>query len=628
MEAGGFVRSRLAFALGAIAWASVAHAQPSQDGGLHVEMVSSPSPGSIQVLLSADLKHDKPIGPSPAAKDFTLWLGGGAAPGLAVARNGGRGKPLTTVVLFDESASYKSGHGAKVALPAIFEYGKDAGTDELALVVFSLDTKAFPIHVGPADFMTDLTSVGKRKPGQATSVTIGLAAAIELAAKEGEPGLREVIVFTDAGDEADVDKAVWAKIITQAKEAGVRVSVVLPTDDKKPGGTSHENWVTTTTNLNRIVTETAGTYLTSWDPVPIAAALRDARTRVKSWLVLDAKLCGAHSGQPVDARVEYVPNAKREAWSAGAQLAAAAWAPGSDAPCPSLCKTPCDPWAECIAGTCQARACTSDGACPGGAVCLSGKCDKPCSEACGGWQECKGGSCVARTCAGDESCGAGSLCKDGTCTRPKAKSSLLIWLLAGAGAVLLIAALFVLLRKKPPPPVVEVAPLPEPLPPEPVIERTSASVDLDPLPETHLVAIGGWATPGERWRLHKRKTIAGGSDDPADGVDLRFPVKQISSRHAQFELFPSGDLWIVDLASTNGTFVNGKKLAAKERTKLAIGDQVKLSQNLILVVERPGASTSDDDEAPAAKPAEASAAAPAEPEKKAKQKTKFDPGNR
>ncbi len=607
---------------------AVAYAQPSQDGGLHVETVSSPSPGAIQVLMSADGKHDTRIGANPKAGDFTMWLGGGAAPNLVVARNGGRGKPLTTVILLDESGSYKNGEGAKVALPAIFEYGKDAGSDELALVVFSLDTKAFPVHVGPADFMKDLQSVGTRKPGQATSVTIGLSAAIELAQKEGEPGLREIVVFTDAGDEAEVDKTVWAQVIAKAKEAGVRVSIVLPTDDKKPTGTKHEFWVTTTTNLNRVAKETAGTYLTSNDPQQIASALRDARTKLKNSLVLDAKLCGARSNQPVDVRVEYVPGAKREAWSAGAQLAAAAWAPGSDAPCPSLCKTPCDPWAECIAGTCQARACTSDGACPGGAVCIAGHCDKPCTEACGAWQECKAGACVARTCAGDESCGAGSTCKDGTCTQPKTKSSMLIWILAGAGALLLVTALFVLFRKKPPPPVVEEPPAPEPLPEAPPIEKPATAVELDPLPETHLVAMGGWATPGERWRLHKRKTVAGGSDDPADGVDLRFTVKQISGRHAQFELFPSGDLWVVDLGSTNGTFVNGRRLKEKERAKLQVGDQIKLSQNLILVVERPGTSAVDDEPAPAPAADAAAPAADAAPAKKVKPKTKFDPGNR
>ncbi|MEO7093609.1 MAG: FHA domain-containing protein [Polyangiales bacterium] len=607
--------ARLALAVAVVVAAGTAHAQPSQDGGLHVETVSSPSPGGIQVLLSADARHDTAIGKAPAAKDFTLWLGTGAAPGVTVARNGGRG-PLTTVVLVDESASYKLGVGAAVAVPAITAYAKEAGTDELALVAFSLDTTAFPVRAGAAPFLVDLAA--KRKPGQATSVTIGLAAAIKLAAVEGAPGLREVIVFTDAGDEAEVDKTVWAKIIAQARDAGVRVSVVLPTDDKKPTGTKHEVWVTTTTNLNRLATETAGTFVTNNDPLVVAKALGESRTRLKSWLVLDAKLCGARSNQPVDVRVEYVPKAKREAWSAGARLDAAAWAPGADAPCPSLCKAACDPWAECLAGECQARSCTSDAACAGGAACLGGVCAKRCTRACAAWEDCTGGACVARVCKSDEACGVGSHCKSGACQPPMAKSRMLIWVLAGAGALLLLAALVVLLRKKAPLPLVTVVE-PEPLPPEPIVEA-SAPVDLDPLPETHLVAIGGWATQGERWRLHKRKTVAGGSADPGDGVDLVFAVNQISSRHAQLELFPSGDLWIADLGSTNGTFVNGKRLAAKERAKLVVGDQVKLSQNLTLVVERPG-------EVAAAKPP-AEEPAPEPAKKKAKQKTRFDPGNR
>jgi predicted component of type VI protein secretion system len=181
--------------------------------------------------------------------------------------------------------------------------------------------------------------------------------------------------------------------------------------------------------------------------------------------------------------------------------------------------------------------------------------------------------------------------------------------------------------------VVEAAP-PPPEPP-PVVEPVAnphAVPDLDPLPETHLVAMGGWATPGERWRLHQRRTVAGASGDPADGVDLRFAIKQVSGKHAVFELYPSGDLWVKDLGSSNGTFVNGRRLAAGERAKLVVGDQVKLSQQLILVVERPGVTAeprADEPEparpaAPEAPRPDAAAAAAA----KAKKSTRFDPGDR
>ena len=84
MEAGRVVSARSTLLLAVLFAAVPAFAQPSQDGGLHVEMVSSPSPGGIEVLLSADAKHDAAIGSKPAAKDFTMWLGGGAAPSLNV----------------------------------------------------------------------------------------------------------------------------------------------------------------------------------------------------------------------------------------------------------------------------------------------------------------------------------------------------------------------------------------------------------------------------------------------------------------------------------------------------------------------------------------------------------------
>ena len=89
---------RIAAIVGALALVlgGVAHAQPSQDSGLHVQTVSSPAPGTGQVLVAADPPHDGAIGAKPNAADFTVWLGAGAAPGLTVERNGGRGKPLTT----------------------------------------------------------------------------------------------------------------------------------------------------------------------------------------------------------------------------------------------------------------------------------------------------------------------------------------------------------------------------------------------------------------------------------------------------------------------------------------------------------------------------------------------------
>jgi hypothetical protein len=615
----------------ALAGGGPAAAQTSQDSGLHVKVVSSPAPGSVQVLIAADPPHDAAIGAQPNAGDFTVWLDDGAAPGLTAARNGARGKPLTSVLVVDESGSYKTGHGNKVARPTIGTYLGGAGGDELALILFAGDVKA----TGPtnaAGVTAELNTLPKRRPKVATSVTNGVEAGVELAIKEGEAGLREVVVFTDGGHEALLSADAWPKLIERAASNGVRVSVIVPVADRAPAQTSHTNWVTTIEGLQKLARDTGGVYLATEEPAAAAARLGAARGELKNWLTLEGKLCGLERGKPVEVRVEYVPGHQRKAWSASATLPSSAYAPGSDVACPSLCATACPAWEDCIGGACAARACSGDLPCPPGASCVGGTCQQACSAPCEPWQECKGGACVAKSCTADEVCGPGSRCANGVCAKPAgAGTDLLVWILAGAGATLLLIALAVLLRKKKPPPVAHVEPAPPEPPPvveEPVAPPVVAAPDLDPLPETHLVAMGGWATPGERWRLHQRRTIAGASADPADKVDLRFAIKQVSGRHAAFELYPSGDLWVSDLGSSNGTFVNGKRLAAKERAKLVVGDQVKLSQQLVLVIERPGVTgeprPAEAAQAPAAEAAQGEPAGSA----KSKKATRFDPGDR
>jgi pSer/pThr/pTyr-binding forkhead associated (FHA) protein len=152
-----------------------------------------------------------------------------------------------------------------------------------------------------------------------------------------------------------------------------------------------------------------------------------------------------------------------------------------------------------------------------------------------------------------------------------------------------------------------------------------------------LVAIGGRVTIGEKWRLHKAKVYVGGSSAKEDGNDIVFSMPQVSSKHALFELYPSGALWLTDLKAKNGTFLNGRQLAAGERVQLRPGDQVKLSQQLILEIQRPGSEQATPDtavgpvvETTAMKPpvAKSPTAEPMTAKPVDKKKTVFDPGNR
>ena len=65
--------------------------------------------------------------------------------------------------------------------------------------------------------------------------------------------------------------------------------------------------------------------------------------------------------------------------------------------------------------------------------------------------------------------------------------------------------------------------------------------------------------------------------------DITFSYERLSRRHAQFHE-SDGVLWITDLESANGTFVNGKRLTAVERLK--DGDKISF-EKLKFVVKAP-----------------------------------------
>lgn len=84
-----------------------------------------------------------------------------------------------------------------------------------------------------------------------------------------------------------------------------------------------------------------------------------------------------------------------------------------------------------------------------------------------------------------------------------------------------------------------------------------------------------------------------GRRDDAQHIRPEIPVFDpgASRRHAHFLRLPEGRLAIVDLASANGTAVNGEELVAGERRELQDGDMVTLGRWTRITVrrrERPG----------------------------------------
>ena len=85
---------------------------------------------------------------------------------------------------------------------------------------------------------------------------------------------------------------------------------------------------------------------------------------------------------------------------------------------------------------------------------------------------------------------------------------------------------------------------------------------------------------GERHEVDKRRTVIGRSKD----CDVQLVDPNVSRRHAELRQ-EGAAYWLVDLDSTNGVVVNGRRL---KRAKLESGDTVTLgSTELVFARELP-----------------------------------------
>jgi hypothetical protein len=73
-------------------------------------------------------------------------------------------------------------------------------------------------------------------------------------------------------------------------------------------------------------------------------------------------------------------------------------------------------------------------------------------------------------------------------------------------------------------------------------------------------------------------------------LDMVLVEDMVSRRHAKITV-ESGDIFLEDLGSTNGSFVNGEKIT---RTKLAEGDRILIGTSIIKVVASDGSASVED----------------------------------
>lgn len=106
----------------------------------------------------------------------------------------------------------------------------------------------------------------------------------------------------------------------------------------------------------------------------------------------------------------------------------------------------------------------------------------------------------------------------------------------------------------------------QPLVKEKQIGDKKGSADL--LEKSYLVAMTG-PHAGTVFTLQQGQMVAGRTPE----TDIFLQDHQVSRQHAQFTI-DRGETQIIDMGSTNGTFVNGKKLA--QQVSLSDGDEVQI----------------------------------------------------
>jgi pSer/pThr/pTyr-binding forkhead associated (FHA) protein len=90
-----------------------------------------------------------------------------------------------------------------------------------------------------------------------------------------------------------------------------------------------------------------------------------------------------------------------------------------------------------------------------------------------------------------------------------------------------------------------------------------------------------------RWQLrfsrmrqgHRREILEFRCDDLGvgrKGCDLTLPGPSVSRRHCAFLVDDDGRLVVEDQGSTNGTFVNDRRLPTEQPTVIRVGDRVRI----------------------------------------------------
>jgi hypothetical protein len=530
-----------------------------------------------------------------------------------------------TVLAFDQSGSFASYWSDAFQLAKAYAdaLGPRASNHTVAVMTFGQSKTTHCEERSAAGLQACLDKVAQSGTRQlVTRLKFYIQQAVREAASKqplSRGGSREVIVFTDAGEESAALKV--KDLATEARDKGVRVQIVV-FSPKSTGKRS--NAATRLDEMSQLAEGSGGRYIQVGD-VDARQAVTGLAGALENLYWLDVGFCGVKRGQNTGRlSVEGLSGGATTAWSDSvsfrqkAEGSATAACPGSVATGPSPART----GTGSKTGTSGSVTPPSPSTQPGPTAGTPGSPSQP------------------GTPSGSPGTAAQPGGTPGALDSAQPSSGLPWWLIAlliGLG-LLLLGVLIALLtrRRSEPAPAPQVAPpvaapVPVPEPPAPQPEPAPATPAWkDPfatLPETRLVVVRGPAGLEPFYRVHKSSFSIGAR---AGEMDLAVELPQLSGHHATVQLFKGGNVFVKDEHSTNGTFVDGRRLNPGERVQVRPGQSIRLSQYLELTLVQPGLQPAAEPPAGvvpvvAAPPAQPSAAQPSAEAPRAKARTLYAP---
>ena len=390
-----------------------------------------------------------------------------------------------------------------------------------------------------------------------TMLLSGLEQALEAAELPAQRDLRSVWLFTDGGDSSKGLTDENAQTIG-LRAAASRVRLFTATTKGKSDSSEY------LTRLGTIASMTGGSGILLGQPPAASSQLRSLLESESGLSLVRARLCGLPQGVgELQVALQYLPV---KTSSTTLVTHRPAWASSVNKSCCD--PTQCNGWRACTGNACEPKACASAADCGADAFCEQSKCTDQKPNAAAGSNGGNARWYVAGILVALAAIAAGVVALGRRREGPSKEE------LEAKRAEALRASARELAAAAPAVPAV-VAPQPAPV----------AAAALEELPETHLVVqLGPPDALGKRFRLARRLTLVGSGASN----QVHFNVASLSNEHAEFQLFPTGALFVRDLDSTNGVTVDGVRLARGGRIELKPGAQVSLGSSLRLEITRPG----------------------------------------